>query len=238
MSMKRIRLAQTALLIAATFGFPQRALSQNLTLDDFSTGPYARQLSAGRDVSTQVGSMVGLERQTFFIVCDPGPCGPANPFAQSGSFEIRTGTDVTPSALIYSAGYKVYPRLEVHYGAVTPLQLDLGTNYDRIRVRFDGTDGVINFNIVVFSFSGYSQAGCNLDASGNPVSIDFPIANFRGEADFTRIDDISFVFQSGTAVGGNDWAVTRFEAVPTGAPPADLTCPGPATLQRAGQSSR
>jgi hypothetical protein len=226
MFMERIWLARTALLIVATLGLPQLARSQNRTLDDFSTGPYSKQLTAGQDRATQAGAMEGGERLTVFLVCDTGPCGPANPFSQVGSFEVRPANDPSPSALIYSAGYKAYPRLEMHYGAVTPLRLDLGTNYDRIRVNFDGSDGVVNFNIVVFSPSGYSQIGCNLEPIASSVSIDFPFANFQGQADPTKIDVISFVFQSGTAVGANDWAITSFEAVPTGAPAAPITCSG------------
>ena len=220
--MKLTRFAKALLLFAAALVLTQPAKSANLILDDFSTGPYQKQLASGQDVAPQAGMMIGGERETVFTVCQ-GPCGAQNPFDQEAAFEIRPGS---PSALIYSAGYKVYPRLEVAYGVATPLQLDLGSNYNRIRVNFDGSDLVVNFNILVFTGTDYSQTGCNLAASTNPVSIDFPFADFTVGADFNNITAIDFIFQSGSAVGANDWAVTSFEAVPTDAPPAEITCHG------------
>ena len=44
--------------------------------------------------------------------------------------------------------------------------------------------------------------------------------------EFTNVDAIDFIFQSGSTVGANDWAVTSFEAVPTGASAAEITCHG------------
>lgn len=211
----------TAILLLASLADAQ------LTIDDFSTGFYKKTLSSGQDTNTQVGTMIGGNRLTGFLVCQTNPCGASNPFGQAASIQVRAKTKIASSALIYSSGYKVSPRLDVEYGTGSPLNLDLGTNYDRIRVTFDGSDLVVNFNIVVFSGTNYSQTGCNLAAAANgPVTIDFPFQYFTPGADFTNISAMDFIFQSGSAIGANDWAVTSFQAIPKGAPPAQITCYG------------
>ena len=225
--MKSARLANTAALLATILVLPLASVAHaQLTLDDFSTGLYKKQLSSGHDTNTQAGTMIGGNRLTVFSVCQTNPCGASNPFAQSASFQVRQKTKLTPSALIFSSGYKVAPRLDVEYGSTGPLNLNLGSNYDRIRVNFDGSDLFVNFNILVFTGTSYSQTGCNLAASTNPVSIDFPFAYFTKGADFTNISSIDFIFQSSSAIGANDWAVTSFQAIPTGDPPAQITCYG------------
>jgi len=212
-----------ALVAIGCLALPLAAHSA-LVLDDFSTGPHRARLSSGQDLDIQSGSMIGGERVTVFEVCQSSPCGAENPFDQDATAQIRPGS---PSALIYSAGYKLGPRLDVQYGTFTPLQLNLDS-YDRFRINFDGSDLVVNFNIVVFTPSGWRQTGCNLSASTNPVSIDFPFADFTGPGnpDFSDVMAIDFIFQTGSAIGANDFAVTSLEAIPTGAPSAEVICHG------------
>jgi len=224
------RFLSTALLIMAAIAMAEGASAQ-LVLDNFSTGAYRKQFASGDDVNVQTGSMIGGHRETAFLVCPPGPCGVSNRFGQSASMQIRPATKFAPSALVYSAGYKVFPRVDVVYGSAAPLNLALAPTYDRIRVHFDGNDLVLNFNIVAFTAGLYSQTGCNLLPSIGPVSIDFPLLDFSPGsgtpgADFNNITSIDFIFQSGSAVGANDWAVTSFEAIPAGTPPAPITCHG------------
>jgi len=221
------RFTNTLLLLAVVLALPLAASAQ-LILDNFSSGAYKKQLSSGNDTNTQVGVMIGGKRLTVFSVCQSKPCGSQNLFSQSASFQIRGKTKIAPSALIFSSGYYTSPRLDVEYGSGVPLQLDL-SNYDRLRVNFHGNDLVVNFNILVFSGTNYSQTGCNLTASTSPVSIDFPFAYFTSGADFSNISAFDFIFQSGSAVGAEDWAVTSFEAIPIGAPPAQVTCYGVGT---------
>jgi hypothetical protein len=222
--LKHTRSAKALLLLAAFLALPLAASAQ-LMLDDFSSGSYKKQLSSGSDTNTQAGTMIGGKRLTVFSVCQSNPCGLQNMFGQTASFQIRSKTKIAPSVLIFSSGYYTSPRLDVEYGSAGPLQLDL-SNYDRLRVNFHGNDLVVNFNIVAFSGTKYSQTGCNLTASTNQVSIDFPFAYFTSGADFSNISAFDFIFQSGSAVGAEDWAVTSFQAIPTGAPPAQVTCYG------------
>ena len=227
--MKHARLVNLVLVIAAALAAPRLAVSQ-LMLDNFSTGAYHKQLVSGTDLNLQSGSMIGGNRETVFFVCLP-PCGLSNPFAQPTSFQIRPGTKIAPPALIHSAGYKVGPRLDVQYGSTAPLNLNLSATYDRIRVTFDASDLFVNFNILVFTGGLYSQLGCNLAAGTNPFTVDYPFASFTpgsgtSGADFSNLTVIDFIFQTSSAIGANDWAVTSFQAIPIGAPPADRTCLG------------
>jgi len=232
--MKNIQLVKMILAMAAILAVPKLAFSQ-LLLDNFSTGSYEKSLKAGSDTNVQSGSMVGGNRLTSFLLCPPGPCGVDNEFAQSASFQIRPATKIAPAALVFSAGYKASPRLDVEYGSPTALSLNLASAYDRLRVNFDGADQIMNFNILVYSNGNslYSQTGCNLSPPfyGAPYSVDFPFADFTpGQgtpgADFSDITLIDFIDQTEGALGAADWAITSFEAIPIGAPPGNVTCLG------------
>lgn len=224
------------ILAAVLLALPQLAFSQ-LVLDDFSTGKYEKVLTSGSDLNTQSGSMIGGSRETEFLVCQPGPCGAANPFGQGAAFQVRPATKLAPAALIQSAGYKVGPRLDVFYGSTTSMNLDLSSQYDRFRLTFDASDLSVNFNIVVWTGTLYSQTGCNIDPSITSFTIDFPFADFTAGqgtagANFGDITLMDFIFQTDSAIGGNDWAVTSFQAIPIGAPPADITCTGYGAIRR------
>ena len=218
------------LCVAASIAIPQWAAAQ-LVLDNFSTGKYQKTLLSSSDTNTQTGSMVGGSRETEFFICSPGPCGARNPFGQPSSFQIRPATKLAPAALIMNGGYKVGPRLDVYYGSGTPMNLNLSALYDRIRLTFDASDLSVNFNILVFTGTTWSQIGCNIDPSITSFTYDFPFANFQAAsgtsgADFSDLTLMDFIFQTDSAIGGNNWAVTSFEAIPIGAPPGDFTCPG------------
>jgi hypothetical protein len=218
------------MFIAALLAIPQAAMSQ-LVLDDFTTGKYQKTLGSSSDTNTQTGSMVGGSRETVFFICPPGPCGARNPFGQPSSFQIRPATKQEPAALIMNGGYKVGPRLDVYYGSGAAMNLNLSALYDRIRLTFDASDLSVNFNILVFTGTTWSQIGCNLDPSITSFTYDFPFANFQAApgtsgADFSDLTLMDFIFQTDSAIGGNNWAVTSFQAIPIGAPPGNFTCPG------------
>jgi hypothetical protein len=229
--MKNTQFVKMILAVAAILAVPQQAFSQ-LVLDNFSTGSYEKSLKAGSDTNVQSGGMIGGNRATTFFMCPPGPCGLDNQFDQAASFQIRPKTKIAPAALVFSAGYKVSPRLDVYYGSPTALSLNLSA-YDRLRVNFDGANQGMNYNILVFTNGLYSQTGCNLSPPfyGAPYSVDFPFADFTpGQgtpgADFSNITLIDFIDQSEGAFYAANWAITSFEAIPIGAPPGDVTCLG------------
>ena len=228
-------LLKIALAAMAVVSVSRYAAAQ-WTLDDFSTGPYSKTLKKGEDNNHQSGSMVGGTRGTALVACSPSSaCKNDNPFNQPSSFDIQPATKTTPSALVFNSGYKADSYLDISYGYGTPMTLDF-SGYDRIRINFDAVDQVVNFNLLVFSNGGalYSQTGCNLVDTGllKSFSVDFPFADFTPGghtpgADFTGINYMVFIFDEAQgAYSGEDWAVTSFQAIPVGAPPADITCNG------------
>jgi hypothetical protein len=194
-------------------------------------------------VVSQDGSMVGDSRETALNVCPPEQCNPrpqvvsqdgnAGGFKQSVSFHIMGKTKSSPAALVYSSGYKTDGYLDVFYGKSTPLNLDLASTYDRIRLNFDGAQ-FVNFNIVIYTNGLYSASGCNLadHTDGKPFSVDFPFADFTpgkgtAGADFRNLTQIALLFANSEGRhSSEDFAVTSVQAIPTGVPAADITCHG------------
>lgn len=191
----------------------------DLVIDDFTTGPLARHdiLCNLLDV-TRAGAMAGATRRTRLIVNQPPvPCATTNALRQPASLQV--GPD---GPLVVSTGLKTFHRLELSYGQDLannnqPLSLDLTQRLhnDRIRVTFDASDLVENFNIVLYTAYGTPSSaialcGMNMNPGTNTFSVDFPFANFHtnvGTPDFQRVDFIILVLQSGSAIGANDFAL-------------------------------
>ncbi|MGA8438349.1 MAG: hypothetical protein WB762_14355 [Candidatus Sulfotelmatobacter sp.] len=227
-------LLKVALAASVVIAIAQFAVAQ-LVLDDFSTGAYQKTLTSGADTNIQYGSMVGDSRETTLNMCPPAQCNAHGlAFNQPTSFQIKGKTKSAPAALVYSSGYKTDGYLGVFYGKSTPLNLDLASSYDRIRLNFDGADEFVNFDIVVYTNGLYSASGCNLAdrTYGKPFSVDFPFTDFTpgngvAGADFRDLTQIALLFADSEGPhGGEDFAVTSVEAIPTGAPKADITCHG------------
>jgi len=229
------------LALCVALGAVEFTYAQKLTLDDFSTGAYRKTLptsNAGSDINLQKGAMIGGERETQFLACHHIPCTTAeNQFGQTSGFQVRPSKKTgVPSALIFSAGYKMFPRLDVFYGVnggITPLHLDL-TRYDRLRVSYDGLNSVVNFNLELFSPTGSGILGCNLTSpTGSfPFTVDFPLKDFvgggGGPIDLSDITLMDMISQSGGVadLGTLTFAITKFEAIPPSVPPATLSCTG------------
>jgi hypothetical protein len=208
-------IALTVVALAVTPG----SVTAQLVIDNFTSGPYQKTLTTGFDQNVQTGSMRGGERFTTFFFCLTKTCAPqANPFNQAGSFQISPSTPAGKSALIYSAGYKATPELVVIYGQSAPLNLNIGPpTYDRLRLRFDGNTGVTNF--LIYAWSGntnVSTLSCHIFPHEYGFTVDLPYVNFLWKAgtgvDFSNISAMSLVFTDDFITGGNDWAITSFEA--------------------------
>ena len=207
--------ALSLLAVAALAGMPRMASAQFPLLDDFSTGKYQKTLTWGLDQNVQTGTMVGGQRYTSF--CVSKPCsGQTNPFAQTGSFQIAA-----PSGLIYSTGYKVLPQLILGYGYSAPLNLPpLKPAYNRLRLSFDGNTGITNF--LIYAWSGntnVSTLSCHIPFNPNPFTVDLPFVDFKLDGgtgvDFNNLSAMELSFTEEFTTGGDDWAITRFEAIPT-----------------------
>lgn len=181
-------------------------------IDDFKSGEHATPpVLRGKDRQIKDGSMAGGKRLVNFIIPE------TNVFGQVGSFQVRPIDGV----MVVSTGYKVFHRVEMGYGIVDldghvdPLHLDL-SNFDRFEVDFDGCDLGVNFNIVLSSVDGSSASmGINVTPSIYPFTVEFPFTHFvhhMGELDFGDLSVIVLVFQSGSAIGSNDYAVTEIRA--------------------------
>lgn len=226
--------AWTLLAVAALAGMAGIATAQVVVLDDFSTGPYQKTLTTGFDQSFQAGAMIkGGERFTTFFFCLTKTCAPqSNPYGQAGSFQISPATPTAHPALIYSAGYKATPELVVIYGQKADLNLKIPEpTYDRLRLSFDGNTGVTNFLIYAASGStNQSTLSCHIFPNPNHFTVDLPYANFLWKSgagvDFSNVSAMSLVFTDDYITGGNDWAITKFEAIPKGAPtpPGTVLC--------------
>ena len=192
------------------------AWSQCQVIDDFTTGKVRASLRTPNTSSTgiQMGSMLGGVRETVFRIT-------TNQFLQPAEMDIDKG-----GPLVVTTGVREFFRLDVQYGVdkngvFNPLGY-YPTGCDRFRVTFDSASLVLNFNMLVFQGPGnpYFQDGLNLDPipfAGNPFCVDFLFSNFENPLMVTQdfagqgINLIDLIFQTGSVIGANDFAITRFE---------------------------
>jgi len=194
-------------------------------IDDFSSGSVRSALrNPGTvDTQTQTGTMLGGVRGTSFEIVPSG-----NPFLQPVELDVDNPAK-TGVPLVVTTGLRTSWRLDMDYGVNTsfgaaPLHY-FPTGCDRFRVSFDSASQTLNFNIVVFqgpSFGHYAQDGLNLDPSvfALPFCVDFLFSNFVASPIGDTVDFagkgilvIAFVFQRGSAFGGNEFAITKIETL-------------------------
>jgi hypothetical protein len=195
--------------------------SSSLVIDDYSSGQYRVTLRpAGRLVmAVRRGSMIGGSRLTIFSSA-------ANRFNQRATLDIGPGDS---SALVIDTGIHVSHRLEMYYGfdlrrgqvIPTPLNLDLSC-FSKFRVHFNANDQGINVTMQVTAGNNpgnRAQHALNIPGhtDGAPFVVDFPFSDFEPNAgplpNFTDIDLIDIISQTGSAIGANDYAITLIEAV-------------------------
>jgi hypothetical protein len=182
---------------------PKEKQIMAILIDDFSTGTDSFNVTTGSDNRTQTGNkIIGGQRRTILIV-------PENPLLQSAHLDVGSGS------LNLSTGVNQPHRLEVYYGkAADPnsqMSLDL-SGFDRFRFLFLSSNLPLNFNLQVLSGTNLSTAGpkgVNLEASFNPFTHDFLLEEFAGNANFSAIDTIAVICQSGIA--GQDYAIDSIE---------------------------
>ena len=197
--------------VSATALLGTLPVSAQTTVDDFKSGSYSVAIRSGQDVNVQAGAMMGSYRYTRIIVGDEA----ANPRGGAGVLDIMEGSDPEHGYFVVSGGYQVYPRIELFYGVDAlgqnaPLHKNLAALGDRLRLHFDGSDGTLNVNFVVFTDGAYAIHGYNLPPNHQPFTQDFNFADFEGNGvDWTNIDYIVLVVQS--TFGSEDWALTKIE---------------------------
>jgi hypothetical protein len=200
--------------------------AQDLTIDNFKTGPgKIGPITSGAKTASQTGAGIIGGTRTTTLQLDA-----VSEFAQPASVQFRPSAKKgVPSAMIWSVGYKAYPRIDLTYGASdAPLNLNL-SGYDRLRVSFDGLQQALNFNVTVFDSSLIGGGtGCGVDFLGDvPITVDFPLSAMPrgdgGQIDWTSIEVIDFIFQGGN-LGSPNLAVTGIQAIPASDPPGMVTC--------------
>ena len=215
---------KATLLVLIGVLVPAAARANNcVTLDDFTSGPGRSTLVAPNttDTQTQAGAMIGGARLTSFLIG-------ANPFLQiAGMAADHPGNSGVP--LVVTTGLRSGFRLDTLYGFdVNKVPKNLNyfpTGCDRFRVTFDSASQTLNFNVVVWynpDYGHHAQSGINLNPAPFTTTfcVDFPFANFTpgiaGDTpDFPNkgILLIDFIFQTGSAIGGNEFAIKKFETV-------------------------
>lgn len=215
---------RTAILLAVAVACTSTAHAANcVTIDDFTTGPGRSTLIVPNtsNAITQAGAMLGGIRGTAFLIG-------ANPFAQiSGMAVDHPGNTGVP--LVVTTGLRTGFRLDLVYGFdvnFAPKSLSyFPAGCDRFRVTFDSASQILNFNIVAWynpDYGHHAQDGINLNPAPfiTPFCVDFLFANFLpgvpGDTpDFggKGILALDFIFQTGSAIGGNEFAITKLETV-------------------------
>jgi hypothetical protein len=217
----------TALLVGIPLALaPHVTQAQDLSLDNFKTGPgRIGPMTSGNKTASQTGAgIIGGTRTTELSFSG------LNEFVQPASVQFRPSSKPgVPPAMVWSVGYKAYPRIDLTYGSsTTPLGLNL-SGYDRLRVSFDGLQQLLNFNVTVFDSSYIAGSiGCNIYfINDSPLTVDFRFADISrgdgGQINWAAIEILDFVFQGGN-LGSPNLAVTSIMAIPASDPPGTVTC--------------
>ena len=196
--------------VSATALLSALPVSAQTTVDDFKSGRYSVVIRSGEDAKVQPGTMMGSNRYTRIIVGDEA----ANPRGGVGVLDIVEGSDPDHGHFVVSAGYQVYPRIEVLYGVdalgqLAPLHTNLAALGDRFRLHFDGSDSQVSVIVEVFTNGVYAILADTLVPSRQPSTMDFNFADFQGDVDWQNIDYIALIVQAN--FGSEDWALTRIE---------------------------
>lgn len=211
-----------AMLVAGA----QFALAQDLTIDDFTTGASKiLKYSKGTiNPVTQTGDpshLIGGTRSANFNLT-------SNTLKQISTFQFRPDVKNNQSAFIHNAAFYAAPRVDMEYGAGAPMHADLGSyrsdSNGLIRVNFKGLTENLNFNIQLFTGTTWAQGGCNILAYPGQFSVELPLDKFVDNGiNFGDINTINVIFQSSSAIGGVEFAISSIEVSKTPQPGA-ISC--------------
>jgi hypothetical protein len=181
-----------------------------LLIDSFRAGAYSMPpltTTAAKiknpDEQMDLAGVIGGKRQFYLQI--------TNPDKQPVSFQILT----SKPALIFSAGYNVYPGLELNYTKIPQASADLISKYDRFLIDFDGLDHSMQFTITVYGVptknGDHSSIGCQiLPPPEGPFTVSFPFARIPSPEFLKTTTEIHFGF--GQVSRGLDYAITRITA--------------------------
>ena len=200
-------------ILALSFALSAAPLlhAQDLNIDDFQAGgsPILQYLS-GVHLSTQTGPTNHIIGGTRSESVNAN----GNTLNQLSTFQFRPDVQNNQSAFIQNGGFYAGPRVDMQYGAGTPMREDLSSYKQNgfIRVNFKGLTEGLNFNIQLFTGTKWAQGGCNIGAYPAGFSVELPLSRFVDTGiDFTDVTYMNFIFQSGSAIGAVSFAVTSIE---------------------------
>jgi hypothetical protein len=219
----RIHIVTILLVMIVVVALPQvarGACPSSLVVDDFASGRYGVTLrpDGHRVLAVRRGSMIGGRRLTIFSSAP-------NQFNRRAILDIASNDS---SVLVIDTGIHVSHRLEMYYGfdlrngqlPPTPLNLDLKC-FSKFRVHFNSNDLMVNFTMQVTAGNNPTNRASyfvNIGAHEGEFVVDVPFSGFAPNAgpmpDFIDIDLIDIIFQTGSAIGANDYAITLIEAAP------------------------
>lgn len=206
-------------LTAALAFIPLSAKAQSQTtkvIDDFTDGALHQQMPAAFATSYRAApSALGKVRQTSSMAADLQGWGATSSLDIGGHHLIVSSGLYSSFGLYLGYGYDVN-------GNAGGMHEDF-TGCDRLRIDFDASDLELGYAIQVWDGKG-AVATLDGDASAagrnQSFSADFPVADFHGfdaEGNPRALDwhDITYVivlFESGSAIGANDFAVRSIVA--------------------------
>jgi hypothetical protein len=208
----------------ATWGLPVLALALALwapaakadepipiLVDDFTTGPdtlviETTGLIENRTQSDDTGHILGGVRCTHFKVTD-------NPFNRPSHLDIRGGRLVVDNAIRSEHATWLLYGWDEACGPRGMSNLDL-SQHEGLRFDFGGLDQDTAGAIVVWGGGGISSIPFGV-AAGGPRHVDVRRADFSGSAEWTDVNYIAIVIQSGGAVPSHDYAIRSIWVLPT-----------------------
>jgi len=177
-------------------------------IDDFTAGPGTATVpSTGTAPLTGSGpssSIAGGVRRAVLNVV-------VNPFGRPAGLDIREGH------LVVDTGIRTHHSLTLLYGwnadrSPADLNLDLRA-FDRLRLHFDAVDRDTAGAVVVWTGGGIVSVPLGAPA-GEDFCMDLPFADFAGDpADWSDVQHIAIVIQSGGLAPAHDYAIRSISAV-------------------------
>ena len=193
------------------------AFAQVVTIDDFNTGAYNRNITTGSITERQTGSMLGGQRLVTTTV-------------ESNAFGLQIQSDVVGGAYSLSSQPQVDGLSQLRYGfgltGSTITNSDLNANFSNqnaFRFNFLSSDAAGTLTMAVRSGGG-SFVTRSVSFPGNSVNVPFTreiaFSDFGGGVNFADIDQMILTLD--TAASG-DVTLGSFEAVPEPGTMAVLT---------------
>jgi hypothetical protein len=192
--------------------------AQDLTIDDFTTGPsnILMYQSGTTNVSKQTGDpnhLIGGLRYTNVNA-------KGNTLNQVSTFQFRPDVKNNQSAFIHNGAFYASPRVDMGYGWGAVMHVDLGSyrndSKGLIRVNFKGLAENLNFNIQLFTGTKWAQGGCNIAAYPGAFSVELPLDKFADTGiNFADVTYVNFIFQSSSAIGAVNFAVSSIQVSKT-----------------------